>query len=438
MRRIGIGVLGIGTVGTGVVRLLTADSKRIAARLGAEAVVSKIACSDLAKERPVDIDRALLTDDVQSIIEDPAIDIIVELVGGVNEARDYLYRALKSGKHVVTANKAVLAQDGEQLTQLATDNNLDLYYEASVCAGIPIIRAIREALASDRIQSLCGIINGTTNYILTRMYGESREIADVIQDAVREGFAEADPSIDVDGYDAAQKLAILSALAFGLRVTPNDVFTEGITELDRFDLAIAAELGFSAKLLSIAVRRERGVEVRVHPALIPNSSLLSQVSGVYNAVLLDSQASGQQLLYGRGAGMMPTASAVVSDVIEICRNILQGRHGRVAGFGDRSGNEGSASIIPMEESRSRYFLHVEVVDQPGVLGTIASILGDHQVSIAQMRQPATDAGKAVPLIMLTHEAREGNLRAALLRIDQLDITFGKSRLIRVISPEVSQ
>jgi homoserine dehydrogenase len=310
-------------------------------------------------------------------------------------------------------------------------------YEASVGGGIPVIRSIREALASDRIHALYGIINGTTNYILTRMSEDQRPFDSVLEEAVRDGYAEADPSFDVDGIDAAQKLAILSTLAFGTRVTPADIYTEGIRQVTPFDVAAAAEMGHVIKLLAIAQKSEEGLDVRVHPALVPDTNLLSHVTGVYNAVLVDCHAIGVQLYFGRGAGMMPTAGAVVSDVIEVGRAIMQGRHGRLPGFGHHLLGRPDLTHIPIEETYSRYYLCYEVVDRPGVLGQIASILGDLHVSIAEMKQSASETPRGVPITMLTHDAREGAVVEAIKLIDQLEVTVAPTRKLRV-APEVPQ
>jgi homoserine dehydrogenase len=438
MREISIGLLGIGTVGTGVLKLLSHNADRIEDRLGARVRVGRIACADIGKPRAEEVDRALLTERIDEVIDDPDIDVVVELMGGSDVTLEHLLRAIAAGKHIVTANKALLAEHGEQLMSAAAEREVDVFFEASVGGGIPILRAVREALASDRIDSLYGIINGTTNYILTRMSDEGLDFETVLAEASAAGYAEADPSLDVDGHDAAQKLAILASLAFGTRVTPRDIYTEGIRQVSAADVALAREWGFVVKLLAVAREAEGAVEARVHPALVPRESLLSHVDGVYNAVLLESHASGPQLLYGKGAGMMPTASAVVSDVIEVCRNILQNRHGRIPGWGVQKGRHRELPLRPMAETSSRYFLKFLAKDRPGVLGRIASILGTHGISLSDVKQSGANVDGAVPIVMLSHEADEGAVQRALDEIGGLDNTIGRGRLLRVISPEVAE
>jgi homoserine dehydrogenase len=437
-REITLGLLGVGTVGTGVLRLLAANAKRIESRLSARLVVKRVACRDLSKTRDDSVDQSLLTDRIEDVTDDPDIDLVLELIGGVDDAHAGLLRAIEHGKHVVTANKALLATHGESLMRLAADKGVDLNYEASVGGGIPIIRSIREALASDRIRAVYGIINGTTNYILTRMTREGLPFDQILEQAVAGGYAEADPSLDVDGIDAAQKLAILAALAFGLPIRADSIYTEGIRNVTAHDIRMADELGYVIKLLAIARERDGAVDLRVHPALVPKSNLLSHVNGVYNAVLLDCEAVGFQLLYGRGAGMMPTAGAVVSDVIEVGRNILQRRHGRLPGFGYIADRGPAPTLHAMEEVRFSYYFHFDVTDSPGVLGQIASILGDHGISIAQMKQTGQNLDGAVPVVILSHEAVEGSVQAALKQIDRLECMSAPSRLIRVVIPEISE
>ena len=438
MREISIGLLGIGTVGTGVLRLLSENAERIEDRLGARVVVKRIICGDLNKPRSNLVDPELLSANPDDVLEDPSIDVVVELIGGVDPVRGFMARALENGKHAVTANKTLMAFHGEELMTTAAARGVDLFYEAAVGGGIPVIRALREALASDRIDSICGIINGTTNYILSRMSAGDGEFDDVLREAGEKGYAEADPSLDIDGHDAAQKLAILASLAFGVRLTPDDIPTRGIRCITAFDVMAAAEMGYTVKLLAIAREREDSVDVSVQPTLVPKNNLLSDVGDVYNAVLLHSLASGAQLFYGKGAGMMPTASAVVSDVIEVCRNILQNRHGRIPGFGYQVGRERPLRLLQKSGGISRYYLRFSAVDQPGVLGRIATLLGKNQVSIAEMRQYDTSVGGGVPIVMLTHEAIEGHVMSALEGTDQLDVTTAPTQVLRVMAPEVTE
>jgi homoserine dehydrogenase len=437
LREIHIGLLGAGTVATGVVRLLAENAEKIEARLGARVRIVRIACRDQDKPRDPSVARDLLTTDPASVLDDPDIDIVVELAGGVDNVYEHLLAALRGGKHVVTANKALLAAHGETLMTTAAQHEVDLFYEASVGGGIPIIRSIREALASDRIDALYGIINGTTNYILSEMTARGETFETVLAMAAAKGYAEADPSLDVDGHDAAQKLAILTTLAFGTSVAVGDIPTEGIRAITPHDLRMADELGYVVKLIASAVDTPHGLDVRVAPAFVAKDNLLSRVDGVFNAVLLQAHACGFQLFYGKGAGMMPTASAVVSDVIEVSRNLLQGRHGRIPGFGFRRKRHSAPKLAPPELSRARYYLHVDAVDRPGVLGQVASILGEYDISIAEMKQSGRDRSAAVPVVMLTHDADEGRIDAALRRIDALEVTVNKTRRIRVVEPEVA-
>ena len=421
-----------------MLRLLAENAKRIEDRLGARVIVKRVICADLDKPRPPVVDRRLLSTNCDDVLEDPAIDVVVELVGGIEPVRSHLLRAIENGKHAVTANKTLMAYHGEELTDAATKKGVDLFYEASVGGGIPAIRALREALASDRINSIHGIINGTTNYILSRMSAGDGEFEEVLREASKKGYAEADPSLDVDGHDAAQKLVILASLAFGVQLTPADIPTEGISAVTAFDVLTAAEMGYCVKLLAIAREHNETVEVSVRPALVPKNNLLADVGDVYNAVLLHSLASGAQLFYGKGAGMMPTASAVVSDVIEVCRNILQNRHGRIPGFGYQLGRERALRILPKNDTKSRYYLRFSAIDQPGVLGQIATLLGKNQVSIAEMRQYDTSVGGGVPIVMLTHEAIEGHIMSALEGMDELDITTSPTQVLRIVAPEVTE
>jgi homoserine dehydrogenase len=432
MREVGIGIAGFGTVGGGVLSILRRHAGDIEARLGARIVVRKVAVRDVQKSRPPDVDQALLTAHAEDLLADPLIAVVVELIGGVDQAFDLVRGALERGKHVVTANKALLAARGNEIFRLAREKGVDVYYEGAVCGGVPIIRTLREALASDRINSLHGIINGTTNFILTAMSEKGEPFEKALAEAQRLGYAEADPTLDVSGGDAAQKLCVLAQLAFGARLAPEDVLTEGIMALLPEDFRWGREMGYALKLLAIARRCGAGdqIEARVHPAFIPAGSLLAGVRGAMNAVVLQSEALGPSLLYGQGAGAMPTGSAVVSDIIDLTRNILSGSPGRVP----LPPAKPLVSLRPHDDVRCAYHLNFQVQDAPGVLARIASKLATRRISIAAVQQrEQNDEGKPVPLIIVTHEAREADLRAAIAEIDADPTTLARTRLIRIES-----
>ena len=434
MREIGIGLLGLGNVGGGVVKILQSHAKEIEARLGARLVLRRIAVkSDRPRDLPVD--PSILTTSVDEVISDPSVAVVVELIGGVEQAKQAMLKALDQGKHVVTANKAVLAEHGEEVFSRARARGLDVFYEGAVCGGIPILRTIRESLAADRIDGIAGIVNGTTNYILTQMSENGMSFAEALKGAQDKGYAEADPTLDVSGGDAAQKLCILAALSFGARIKPRDILTEGITELEASDFAAAADFGYVIKLLAIANRIDGKIEARVHPTMIPKESLLADVRGAFNAVLLKADALGPCMFYGQGAGGMPTGSAVVSDLVDLCRNLLAESTGRVP-----MPCEPYIQDVPMRpwgETTCPYYLRFNVEDEPGVLARIAGVLAERNISISAVVQRerkgvGTSGGKAaVPVIIVTHEAREQDVRAALVWIDSLATTRAKSRLIRI-------
>ncbi len=430
MREVGIGIAGFGTVGGGVLSILRRHAGDIEARLGARIVVRRVAVRDPGKERALDLDAALLTGRVEDLLDDPQIAVVVELMGGVEAPLALVRGALERGKHVVTANKALLAARGDEIFRLARARGVDVYYEAAVCGGVPIIRTLREALASDRIHSLYGIVNGTTNFILSAMAEKGEPIEAALAEAQRLGYAEADPTLDVSGGDAAQKLCILAQLAFGAGLAPADVLTEGIMGLSTEDLRWGREMGYALKLLAIARRCGAGdqIEARVHPAFIPAGSLLAGVRGAMNAVVLRSEALGPSMLYGQGAGAMPTGSAVVSDIIDLTRNILAGSPGRVP----LPPAKPLVALRPHDDIRTAYYLHFQVQDAPGVLAGIASRLAARRISIAAVQQrEQNDQGRPVPLVIVTHEAREADLRAAIVDIDGDPTTLAKTRLIRI-------
>jgi homoserine dehydrogenase len=441
MREVGIGIAGFGTVGGGVLSILQQHAREIEARLGARIVVRKVALRDPDKSRVVDVPREVLTTRPEELLEDPGIAVVVELIGGVDEAFQIVKGALERGKHVVTANKALLAARGDEIFRLAVDKGVDVYYEGAVCGGVPIIRTLREALASDRIVSIHGIVNGTTNYILSAMAAGEKPLGEALSEAQRLGYAEADPTLDVSGGDAAQKLCILAQLAFGARLRPEDVLTEGILGLEPEDFAWAREFGYALKLLAIA-RRAEGIppdgklapdgmiEARVHPAFIPRDSLLAGVRGAFNAVLLRSEALGPSLLIGQGAGAMPTGSAVVADIIDLSRNIVAGSPGRVP----LPPSAARVSLRPHDDVRCAYYLRFTVKDEPGVLARIATTLAGRHISIAAVQQSEQNAAAAVAVVIVTHSAREADLQAAIREIDGYSSTAAPTRLIRIENP----
>ena len=429
MKTINIGLVGFGTVGTGVVKLLKGQAPLLQRRLAARLRLKRIADLDLTKPRDVEVDPKILTTDAREIIEDPAIDIVIELIGGTTAAREVSLAALRSGKHLVTANKALLATHGLELFRAAAEKRVDLGFEATVCGGIPIIRAVREGLVANRIHSIEGIVNGTCNYILTKMTELGAPFAEVLKEAQDQGYAEANPSLDIDGIDAAHKLQILASIAYGGSVDLNAIYVEGIRGIDPDDIQYAKELGYRVKLLAIAKETDGEIEVRVHPTLIPEDHLLASVGGVFNAVYIVGDATGSLMFYGRGAGQLPTASAVVSDVVEIAQNILYQRPSRPSHIPAIAGE--GLKIRPMDEVRTRYYLRVMAVDKPGVLSKVSGILGSHDISIASVIQKGRHARASVPVVMMTHEAVEGAMRRALAEIDALDVVSGRTVCLRV-------
>ncbi|MFZ5468339.1 MAG: homoserine dehydrogenase [Myxococcota bacterium] len=428
-KEIGIALLGLGNVGRGSFRILQEHAQDIERRLGARVRVRHILVKERGKPRP-DGAHELLTTDPERVFSDPDVSVVVELLGGLSPARELLLRAIDSGRHVVTANKALLAAHGEELFSLALAKGVDLHFEGAVCGGIPIIRTLREALASDRIDALFGIVNGTTNFILSAMAEEGRSYEEALGQAQELGFAEADPTLDVNGMDAAQKLLLLSQLAFSARLRLEQLSVEGIEGLRPIDFALAKEFGYALKLLAVASRTEGGIEARVHPAFLPLKSPLAEVRGAFNAVLVQSVALGPSLFYGQGAGAMPTGSAVVADVIDICRNRLAGVSGRLPMLCPPH-----LSDVPLRSASEREgpcYLRFTVIDEPGVLGRIATVLGEKRVSIASIIQREPKEGEsAATIVVFTHRAREADVLAAVHWIDQLKTTCARTRIIRI-------
>jgi homoserine dehydrogenase len=434
MRTISVGLLGLGNVGSGVVKLLADNADAIRQRLGGASVaIRRIAVREAEKPRLVDVPATLITTDPQAVIADPEIDVILELIGGEEPARTYVLDAIARGKHIVTANKALLAAHGEELFAAAEQRGVDLYYEASVGGGVPIIRALREGLASDRVQELVAIVNGTSNFLLTTMTDEARPFDEILKEAQDKGYAEADPSLDVDGWDAAHKLCVLVPLCFGTRIRVDQVLVDGLRAIEPVDFKYAERFGYVIKPLVIAKDHGDSVEARVHPTLIPRRFMLSSVNGVYNAVYVSSYALGNSMYYGRGAGMMPTAVAVVSDTIEVSRDLLaRSAGGAPLQAARRMNDTRPRRIRDPGELQSRYYLRFAVVDKPGVLAQLAGMLGEHEISISEVVQEGQrHEGEPVTVVVTTHLALEKNVQAALSIIDRLPTVRAKTRLLRI-------
>lgn len=429
--RIGVGIVGFGTVGTGVARVLLNNAAIIRRRVGVPIELVRVADLDVVKDRGVTLAPGVLTAEVDRVLNDPDIDIVVELIGGQDTAKQLILDALAAGKHVVTANKALLALHGEEIFEAATRKGLEVGFEASVGGGIPVVRALTEGLAGNTIESIYGIINGTSNYILSRMTHEGHSFEEVLRDAQRAGYAETDPTFDVAGIDSAHKLAILVGLAYGTPVNFKDIYTEGITNITPTDIAYAKQFGCTIKLLGIAKLVDGEIEARVHPTMLPSSSPIAQVEDVYNAIQLVGDAVGDVVLYGRGAGSMPTGSAVVSDVVAIGRNLLKGAVGRVPVASFQQDQRRPLRLKPMEEIGSLYYLRFTVVDRPGVLAQIAGELGRCGISISSMVQQGRREGQTVPVVIKTHTARERDVQDALREINRRPFVSEPTRLIRV-------
>lgn len=431
IKKINVGLIGLGTVGTGLAKVLTENAETIRKRLGCELVLRKVADRDLERDRGIKLPDGVLTDDAADVLNDPDISIVAELVGGTGVAKHFVLEALDKGKHVVTANKALLSTHGEEIFAKASEKGLDIGFEASVGGGIPVIKALREGLTANRILSLYGIINGTANYILSKMTNEGGMFEDVLEDAQKKGYAEADPTYDVDGIDTAHKLAILINLAYGTYVKLDDIFTEGIRRITQVDIQFAKEFGLRIKLLAIAKAIDGRIEARVHPTMIPDTHPLASVEGAYNAVHIKGDAVGSVMLYGLGAGMMPTASAVAADVIDIARNILKGISLRVSPLSYAEWAVSGVEIQGMDALEIPYYIRFQVMDKPGVLSRISGVLGEHNISISSVIQKERKIGGAVPVVILTHRANENELRMAIEEIEKLDIILDEVVYIRI-------
>ncbi len=431
MKTISIGLLGCGTVGVGVAQLLLKNRQLIQSRLGADLYLKNVADIDTDTDRGITFDKGVFVSDAFDVVGDPDIDIIVEMIGGQEIAKELILKAMENGKHVVTANKALMASQGNMLVEKAREANVDLAYEASVGGCMPIIKSLREALVGNHIQSMTGILNGTCNYILSRITDEGSEFENVLAEAQAQGYAEADPTLDVEGLDAAHKLAIITALAYGMEINLADIYTEGISKITPMDIEFARQFGYRIKLLAIAKNNGDTIEARVHPTMIPDDNQLSMISGTLNAITITGDAIGDVLLCGHGAGRLPTASAVISDVVDIARNIMAGIARRIPVLSYQPEHIRNIPVMPIDELYTHYYLRLAALDKPGVLSIIAGVLGKHGIGIKSVHQKGRQIAGAVPIVMLTHHARELNIKNATAEISALEVVKGEPVVIRI-------
>ncbi len=432
MEPVKVGLLGLGTVGGGTISVLRRNADEIVRRAGRGIEITHAAARDIEKPRSFDTSNIKLTTDPLQVVEDPEVEIVVELIGGDSLALDLVMRAIEQGKHVVTANKALIAKHGNKIFTAAREKNVMVAFEAAVAGGIPIIKAIREGLAGNHIQWLAGIINGTGNFILTEMRDKGRDFADVLAEAQQLGYAEADPTFDVEGIDAAHKLTILASIAFGMPLQFDATYTEGITQITRDDVTYAEELGYRIKHLGLTRRTDKGFELRVHPTLIPERRLIANVDGVMNAVLVMGDAVGPTLYYGAGAGAEPTASAVVADLVDVVRALTSDPENRVPHLAFQPDALSDLPVLSMEEVETAYYLRMQVQDKPGVLADVTRILGDHGISIEAVIQKEPREGcPHASVIMLTHRVIEKNMTDAIAEIEALDSIEGAVTRIRM-------
>ncbi len=431
MKKINIGLLGCGTVGTGVAKLLTGNKDLLTARVGADLNLKWVADLDIVTDRGIQFPAGVLTTDAQQVLNDPEIDVIIEMIGGDGIAKDLMLQAIHNGKHIVTANKALLAVHGNELFAAAARKGVDLAFEASVGGCMPTIKSMRESLVGNHIKSMSGILNGTCNYILSKIEDEGIPFKEALTEAQRQGYAEADPTLDVDGFDTAHKIAILAALAYGMEINLKDVYIEGISRITPLDIEFAGQFGYRIKLLAISKMRDNRVEARVHPTMIPLRNLLTSISGTVNAITITGDAVGDILLYGRGAGMMPTASAVVSDIVDIARNILCGTVRRVPPLSYQRESISRIPVLPIDDLVTHYYFRFAALDRPGVLSKISGILGKYDISIQSVHQKGRKTNGSVPLVMLSHRAKEADVKRALSEIRNLNVVSDEPVLIRI-------
>ena len=432
MKPINVGLLGIGTVGSGTFAVLERNREEISRRAGCAITMKMVADKEVDKARRIVGARATVTDDALEVVNHPDIDIVVELIGGTTVAKDLILRAIANGKHIVTANKALLARHGNEIFAAAQKQDVMVAFEAAVGGGIPIIKSLREGLSANRIEWIAGIVNGTCNFILSEMRERGASFDNALKEAQRLGYAEADPTFDIEGVDAAHKTTIMAAIGFGIPMRFESAYVEGISGLQQDDIRYAEELGYRIKLLGITRRRSKGIELRVHPTLVPARRLIASVEGVMNAILVKGDAVGQTMYYGAGAGAEPTASAVVADLVDVARMLTADPEHRVPHFAFQPGQLADTPILPMGEVETRYYLRMKVQDKPGVLADITRILADQRISIEAMVQKEPRAGEAeVDIIMLTHLTIEKNVDGAIARIEKLPVVVGKVTRIRL-------
>jgi homoserine dehydrogenase len=425
MKKIKVGLLGFGTVGSGIWKVLEENREEISEKCGKQIEISKILVRDLNKARDAEAPEELFTLNPDEVLEDDSIEIIIEVMGGINPAKDYILKAIRQKKHIVTANKQLIATHGSEISKEASENNVKLHYEASVAGGIPIINTIKESLTANKIEEIVGIVNGTTNYILTKMSKYKSEFSSVLKEAQDMGYAEAAPTADVEGYDAAYKIAILSSLAFRTEVDINDIFREGISRITPVDIEYAREMGYVIKLLAIGKNKSDHLEIRVHPTLIPEPHPLAAVNDCFNGIFVKGNAVGSLMFYGRGAGDLPTASAVVADVISVVCGEISGKKELSV-----KSNVASKKVMPIDELESEYYIRLIVKDKPGVLGNISSVFGSNGISLSSVIQKGTKEEEA-SLVFVTHLASESNVKKALEHINSLPETHELANLIRI-------
>ena len=432
MKPVKVGVLGLGTVGGGTVNVLKRNAAEIARRAGRDIIITRASAKDLSKKRICDTQGIILSTDPMDIINDPEIEIVLELIGGAGLVKEWVLKAIENGKHVVTANKSLIALHGNEIFTKASEQGVIVAFEAAVAGGIPIIKAIREGLGGNEIEWLAGIINGTGNFILTEMRDKGRDFYDVLAEAQALGYAEADPTFDVEGIDAGHKLTILASIAFGIPLQFDKVYTEGITQITRLDVEYAEQLGYRIKHLGIARKTAEGIELRVHPTLIPERRLIANVNGVMNAVLLKGDAVGSTLYYGAGAGAEPTASAVVADVIDVVRALTSDPENRVPHLAFQADSLADIPVLTAERIKTSYYLRLNAEDKPGVLADVTRILADHHISIEAIiqKEPLRDE-TAIPIILLTQITLEKEMNAAITEIEALKTVTGKVNRIRM-------
>jgi homoserine dehydrogenase len=424
---VNIAIIGFGTVGTGTTKILLENYELLKQRTGISFILKRIADLDIKKDRGIKVPENSLTTNAYDIINDPEIDIVVELIGGIEPAKDFLIKAIKNKKNVVTANKALIATEGNEIFEEVEKNGVEIGFEASVAGGIPIIKILSEGLIANNIQSIHGIINGTSNYILTKMTDEKIEFSAALKEAQRLGYAEADPTFDIEGIDSAHKLTILASLSFGIPFSFNSVYKEGITKITSQDIEFAKELGYKIKLLAITKQSDNEIEMRVHPTMIPSDYMIAKVDGVFNAIYVEGDAVGPTMFYGKGAGDMPTGSAVVADIVDIGVKLVKNQKATVRSQKPKT----EFKIKNMEDIESMYYFRFSALDKPGVLSKISGVLGNFDISIASVIQKGRRIGGSVPLVVLTHKARERDVLNALKEIDNLPVVSDKTAFIRV-------